>query len=177
MPEPVSVEQARLHARLDGSVTDEEVNDLIRRARGWVETFTGLILTQRRVVQSFDHFGQVRLSAWPIDADPAVEIEYRDRTGVAKTLSDGWLYADARPAEVYPAIGAAWPSTAENRRGAVKVGVNAGYALPADVPAQLVQAMLVLIAAFYDDRDGGEVLARAEAAATSLCQPFRLWSV
>ena len=54
------------------------------------------------------------------------------------------------------------------------VTVRAGYESPDDVPRDLRRAMLVLIGAYDADREGGDILAKAEASARRLCDRHRL---
>jgi hypothetical protein len=41
------------------------------------------------------------------------------------------------------------------------------------VPGNFRRAMLVLIAAYDADREGGDILAKADVAATRMCRGFR----
>lgn len=52
----------------------------------------------------------------------------------------------------------------------VKVEVTAGYLDPNEVPRNFVRAMLVLIAAYDADREGGEIFESAEETARRLCR-------
>lgn len=170
MAEPISTPEAKKHLRVDSSADDSVIADNIIAAREWVEDYTGLVLTRREVTESVDAFvSQTKLRAWPIAADQPVSIAYRDATGAEQTISDATLRAASRPGYVYPAIGNRWPLGC-NVAGAIDVTFTAGYATSAEIPKVLRQAMLVMLTAFYDDREGGELFALAEASARKLCR-------
>ena len=54
---------------------------------------------------------------------------------------------------------------------------DTGLALTNDAPAALRQAVLVLVTGFYNDREGGDVMAKAKACAVMLCQLHRVMAV
>lgn len=170
MAEPISTAEAKKHLRVDNSADDALIADNIIAAREWVEDYTGLILTRREVTEAVRAFGtQTKLRAWPIADDQPVTITYRDTHGAEQTITDATLYALARPGLIYPAAGTRWPLNS-TVSGDPYVTFTAGYADAADVPQVLRQAMLVMLTAFYEDREGGELFALAEASARKLCR-------
>ena len=88
---------------------------------------------------------------------PVISIDsvtYLDGTGQRQTL-DPAVYAydlDAQPVVVRPASGQFWPPSLSNP-GAVKISFTAGYASAAAVPADLKQAMLLLVGHWYANRE------------------------
>jgi hypothetical protein len=54
------------------------------------------------------------------------------------------------------------------------VTIRVGYESADEVPRDLRRAMLLLIAAYDADREGGDVFAKAEDAARRLCRRYRL---
>lgn len=172
MAEPISLDEAKQHLRVDSDADDDLIADYIVAAREWVERETGLILVKRPISERFTGFGErMRLRAWPVDHGQPVTIAYFDRAGAAQSITTASLRVAARPAGVAPAAGTRWPS-AFAVDGEVTVSFTAGYAAPVDVPQLLKQAMLALIASLYDDR-GGASFASAETSARSLCRSFR----
>lgn len=177
MAEPITTAEARKHLRVDSTADDSLIADKIAAAREWVEDYTGLILTRREVTESLNYFlAQTKLRAWPIAADEPVSIVYRDTAGAEQTIADAQLRASVRPGEIYPAAATRWPLNSAVS-GTIAVTFTAGYANAASVPPILKQAMLVMLTAFYEDRDGGELFAASECSAKALCRRYKRRSI
>jgi hypothetical protein len=61
----------------------------------------------------------------------------------------------------------AWPRTVGGI-GTITVTYTAGFTDPADVPEPIKQAMFVLVAGYYADREGGDVAKAAEKSAKAI---------
>lgn len=173
MAEPVSIELARAQCSIaPGDETfDALLNVYILAARDWVEMRTGLLLVQREITETLD--------AFPC-GDRGFELSWRPVTqvvGIAYTApdeSDPTLAAFTAlygkyPVRVFPASGASWPTTADN--SAIIVTYTAGYA-DGEAPSGLVQAMLLLIGHWFQNRETvvvGVVSSEVQIAAESLC--------
>ena len=70
-----------------------------------------------------------------------------------------------------PAIGSRWPSVAAGTP--VTVTYRAGYENGDEVPRNIRRAMLLLIGAYDEDHEGGDIFTKAEAAARRLCGSLR----
>lgn len=155
--EPVSMAEARAQCRVDHLDEDLLIQGLIVSARQLVERETQRSLVSRTLRASFDRFpaagGAIELTGGPVTAISSVA--YTDDAGEAATLtSDDWI-ADltADVGRLWPAYDTVWP-TARRMPGAVQVTYVAGYAASDDELQKLRQAILVLIGAWYDQRDG-----------------------
>lgn len=169
---PVTLEDAKRQLRLAGETLDAErtteITGFIKDAAAWVERYTGHILVAADVTERFRSFDRLQLRAWPVKHDAAIGIGYSPPGGASTNLYGARIATTARPAILVPAAGTQWPTATD-----VIVMVRAGYEANDIVPGNLRRAMLVLIAAYDADREGGEVLAKAEAAARLLCRDFR----
>lgn len=165
---PVTLEEAKRQLRVIGDSRDDEINDFILDAAGWVEEYTGHVLEQREITERFASFDRLRLSGWPI-----VE-------GTVSVSVSGAMFPDSRlnylsrPASVLPGVNAAWPQMIDGQ--IVEVTYSAGYASPEDVPRNIRRSMLILITGYDFDREGGEHMAAAEATAKRLCRTFKSWT-
>lgn len=167
---PVSLEQAKTQLRVDGTDQDTEIADFIQDAADWVTGYTGQILEAHDVEEHFRGFRPVALKAWPISADAEPTITYINSDG--EPVSEiGRLDVTERPARVMPATGDFWPIRSRNQT--FSVSVRAGYEDPQDVPRNIRRAMLILIAAYDADREGGAEFQVAEATARRLCQRLK----
>lgn len=174
---PVSLDDAKQHLRLE--LDDDTQNDLvlgwIADAAGWVENYTGHILEARDVTESFVGFDAPQLKAWPIKPAAVPVLTYEASGGAIVPITDVRISLVRRPARVVPWVGSRWPSLPV--APPVNVTVRAGYEAGDIVPGNFRRAMLMLIGAYDADREGGDVLAKAEKTAKSICRPYRLMSL
>ena len=126
--EPVSLAEAKLFARVDGSDEDALVDALIAAARLHVEAITGRALVTQtwRLVQSC-----VAGLLVPLPVVPAVALV--DAPEGAVLQGDSVLLAQVVDE--------------------LTVDYTAGYGDAADVPGDLKQAVLTLVAYWYENRD------------------------
>lgn len=172
---PVSLADARAQLKAEPGEQDEEIQGFIQDAAAWVEQYTGHVLQARNVTEQFRGLGPAELRAWPVADDAAPSVVYYDVNGQPTAVADAELDISRRPARVSFRPGTLWQFPGSKL--AYKVSIRAGYESPADVPRNLRRAMLVLIAAYDEDREGGDVLAKAEAAATRLCRGYKVHRV
>jgi uncharacterized phiE125 gp8 family phage protein len=168
MAEPITLDEARINARVTSTRENDLINGWIVTGREWVEEYTGHTLVPREIRDSFDHFGTLKLSGWPIADDASIVITYLSG-GTEEPLSGYRLAIGRRPALLVPGV-ASW------RRGlctsdAVWATYTAGYPTPAQVPAKMKSAILLIVKGLYDDR---VLTPEVEAAAKALCRHYRL---
>lgn len=164
----VSLEDARRQLRLGSDTSrDQELQDWITDAQGWIEDYTGHTLSLRDVSQTFTGFDTMALRAWPVAASAVPVVTYTDQAGQAITVPAARIDASRRPVRAVPKIGTRWPSVAAGTT--VTVTVAAGYASADDVPRNFRRAALLLIGAYDADREGGEIMQAAEQTARRLC--------
>jgi uncharacterized phiE125 gp8 family phage protein len=131
--EPLSLQEAKDHLRLDGDMEDTHISALIAAARGWVEGFWGRQLAAATFKLTLDAFptdnGAITLPSPPLIA--VTSIAYVDTNGTTQTLStsDYTVDSESEPARIVPAYGEDWPDTRE-QVNAVAVTYRAGYAAP-----------------------------------------------
>jgi uncharacterized phiE125 gp8 family phage protein len=168
--EPVTLEEAKLHCRIDADDEDLAVARYISSARAMVEGMTGRLLAQRIKVEAFDRFcDPLTLKAWPITGTPTVS--YVDTTGATQTVPSIRVFANEYPVKIRPAYGAVWPTT-DTVPQAVTVTATAGYG-EGQAPDTHIQAILLLVSAMYDNR--GEVPASTLTAVNALLANDRSW--
>lgn len=151
----VSLDEAKLHLRVDGADEDTLITALITAAAETAEQITGRAIMPQTWELTLDAFpGAMELTRVP--AASVTSVKYYDTTGTQITLP-GAAYTldnvdDFGLAYVAPAYGSEWPETRE-QINAVAVRYVAGYADAAAVPQPIKQWMLLQIGAMYANRE------------------------
>lgn len=143
---PVSLEDARRHCRVVGDDEDELIADMIEAAVSYLDGYHG-VLGRCLVTQTWraDLLTLGDRVALPFPDAQITEMVYTD--AVAGPVAWRWHESLARPALV-PLGG--WERPAS-------ITFTAGYGTPDQVPAALRQAILRLVAFWFDNRAvGGE---------------------
>jgi uncharacterized phiE125 gp8 family phage protein len=177
--EPVALDEAKLHCRVDGDAENTLVASLILAARMHVERSLDLAL----IGQSWSLF----LDRWP-DA-PYVElplaplisldaIRLHGPTDSFVTLDPGLFITDraSRRPRIARNDGQSWPLPGRSVNG-IEIVFTAGYGPDADdVPMPLRIAIRQLVAHWYEAREPvafGEAAYQVPASVASLVAPFR----
>jgi uncharacterized phiE125 gp8 family phage protein len=172
MDELLTLEDARTLLRVEDG-EDPLLARAIEDAKAWIENYTGLALTQRTVTKALRSFDSA-ISEWPIASIDSVA--YLDASGqeVIVANTDYVALIRQRPARL---SAPRWPAVYSG--SAVMVTMTAGFADAAAVRAYaptLPRALRILVAGFYEDREGGTVLAGAVKAARGLCRQYKRWA-
>lgn len=154
--EPVTLTEAKLHLREDGTEQDTHIEGLITAARELIEGETGRVMMAQTVRQYFDDFpeddGTLRLAIYP--ARSVSSVNYLDSDGDTTVLAASSYRADvvSEPARIDPAYGTSWPETYGVSNG-VWVDVAAGYSAIGTVPQGLKQAILLIVGHWFENRE------------------------
>lgn len=149
----MTLQQAKLHLRVDFDDDDELIQDLITTVREAAEDRLGRTLINTGWRLTCDAFTPVLTLLNP-PCISVVSVNYIDPNGATCTFEPAcYLLDDAsEPARLVPAPGSAWPQT-QQRVNAVWVDYNAGYGDAAtDVPTPIVQWMKLAMTDLYDNR-------------------------
>jgi uncharacterized phiE125 gp8 family phage protein len=177
--EPISVNEAKAHLRVDGTAEDQLIASLILTSRLHIEAALGLaLITQswRLLMDKWPKTAEVRLPLRPLQA--IGEIKTYDAAGLSNVVGVDRYVADgaANPGRIVPA-NQGWPTPGRSANG-IEIAFTAGYGNAAtDVPAPIRQALLLLVAHWYEHRDPVEIGAPSvaiPAAVSRLLKPYRL---
>lgn len=172
--EPVTVSEAKAHARIDHDEDDTEIGSLILAARQYVEEYTRRQLINATWAMYLDRFPrEIVLPKPPYSS--GLLITYYDYANQQQTLSaERYQVAEHDdPAKITAAYGHYWPATYP-RYEAVTVLWTAGYgALKGDVPEPIRLAILKLVAHWYEHR--GDEKADSPEVVDMLLAPYRTW--
>lgn len=152
--EPVTLADAKAHARVDVSADDALISSLIVAAREFCERCTGRTFAQRTFVQTMRHFPEygadIIVQRSPLISVQSVNYYAADGTDTLMTVATDYrVRANAMPGRIsLPVTFTRWPivSTVDD---AVRIAYTAG----GSVPQIARQAMLMLIAHWYENRE------------------------
>lgn len=176
--EPVSVDEVRLQERISYVDESSVLIGYIAAARAHIEGYTSrALMTQTwRVTMPWfaDRIWLPR--AAPLQAD-SVAITYYDSSNVLQSLdaSRYLVHEDGEPASLGLAPNQQWPTTI-GRIDAVRIAYDCGWSAADDVPAPLRQAVAILAAHWYLNREATttESMSDVPFGVEALCAPFRV---
>lgn len=166
--EPIQRDElVKLDLKLSGDTIEDDLLDVyIQAAREYVEDRTGRsLITQTRLVKldyfppapfpsgyyEYTWYQGITLTHGRVQEDSIV-IKYYDTDDVEQTVDAADYWVDTHSDIARVVVKNAWPSTS-CRPNAVSIEYVAGYGDdPADVPAALRRACLLMVGHFYENR-------------------------
>jgi hypothetical protein len=196
--EPVSLTEAKLHCRVDGTQDDTRITSLIVAARTWCEKSLGKQMVQATWKQTMDHFPSAvmppsdfrgypasgwrltgeRSLPWPECATIRLQrsplqsvtaVNYVDGDGTTQTVDPSTYLVDT--SRDPGRIAPAYGKlwpVARYQQGAVSVTFVAGYDV---VPETIRQAILLLVGHWFENREAvnvGNIVTPLQFAVESL---------
>lgn len=184
--EPVSLREVKAQARVDISDDDALLEMYIQAAREHCEAFLRRPLvtqTWKLLLDDWPHGDTLEIPMPPLQS--ITSIVYTSDAGVDATFSSA-NYIVETPYEDYGRIrlvnSAEWPSTTLKAMNGIAVTFVCGYGDgPSSVPAQFRQAMLLLVATWYENREAilttGAMASQIPFAVDALLRPRRAYKV
>lgn len=179
--EPITLAEAKLHLKVDGTDDDDLITALITVARrmGERETKRAFITQQWEMIMDSAPAGFE--IPWP-PLQRVLEIKVISAAGVETVVSSSNYDVDCSrgsPGRVKLAFGSIWPT--HRNFASFIVTFDAGYGDKAEnIPEPLRQGILILIGNMYEHRgDAGVVKARVQAIdeAKIYFGPFKIWNI
>jgi uncharacterized phiE125 gp8 family phage protein len=155
--EPVTLSEAKVHAKVDVSDDDTYIASLITMSRQYVESVLDTSLINQTLEARYDVFPLWELILpRPPMSPAAVTVIYRDEAGRQNTItsSAGQFQVDSNviPGRIYPNYESVWPAV-RGDENSVLVRWVAGYgASSASVPAVTKHLILLQVAHLYEMR-------------------------
>lgn len=152
--DPVTLEATKAHLRVETMEDDALIEDQISHATRYIQDRQKRQLMQATYRYCVDYFpGMIKVPRPPLSS--VTSLKYYDTDGVLQTLvedTDFEVDTDAEPGRIIPYYGTTWPTTRQ-RTKAVQLTYVAGYASAAVVPKPTVQAILLLVGHWYENRE------------------------
>ncbi len=154
--EPVSVATAKAFLRVDGTDDDAMITSLIAAAREKGESLARRAFITQTLEQIFDDWPDDRLlTVWRPRLQSVSWVKYLDSNGVEHTWTDYTVDTRSEPGRI---IFHSLPGDALLESGAITVRFVAGYGDEAtDMPERIKQAILQLVAHWYEFRESSDV--------------------
>jgi uncharacterized phiE125 gp8 family phage protein len=169
--EPISLEEAKLHLRVDATSENAYITGLIVAVRRQLESLTGRAFVTQTLDISYPGFpnsgAPLVLPRPPLQS--VTSVKYYDEDQVEATLSTDVYQVDAltTPGQLVLKASQSWPSTTLRKANGVIVRQVCGYGLAAAVPQHIKQAMYLGIGDLYANREDltvGTIVARTRAS-------------
>lgn len=171
--EPVTLDAAKLHLKVDTTDDDALIATLITAARVRAEWHTGrAFLTQSWMLWRDCWAELVEIPLPPLQSVTAVSVYAPDGTATVIDPAAYTVDTASQPARI---LFGCIPPIGLRAINAVAIAFDAGYgASPDDVPAPVREAILEIVAEFYAHRgDGPEDIA---LSAQALLAPYRIFN-
>ncbi len=157
--EPITLAEAKAHLRVDTAADDLLITSLITTSRLHIETALSLAL----ITQTWSYFVDtipasdiIPLPLAPVAALTAIRLYAPDDSVTTLPLACVQLDAASTPPRLIRR--SSFQSGALRRANAIEFGLTAGFGpAPGDVPAPIRQALLLLVAHWYEHRDPAEI--------------------
>lgn len=151
----ISVSTFKQHARIDVDDDDTLIAEYIDEATEFVEKQQNRCWRQATWQALYDCFPSDGVFYMPVPPLSSVtSITYLDTNGDSQTLSTDYYTVDtvSQPGRVSLKYGQLWPSSYD-QLGAITITFVAGYSSAADVPARVKQAVRLIAANSYENRE------------------------
>jgi phage conserved hypothetical protein, phiE125 gp8 family len=174
--EPVTLAEVKTRLRIDGATDDAGVSRLIAAATRHTESVCRRAFVTQTWTLVLDAFpcGSIALPLPPLQS--VDEITYVDSNGATQTLANTEYVVDKAGmiGRVHRAYQKQWPTT-RTQPMAVRVKFTAGYGAAAAVPADLVSAMMLLVAHWDQNREPvvvGTITSNLPLSVDALLAPY-----
>lgn len=179
LSEPVAVAEAKSHLRVDHTDEDTLIASLVTAARLHIE----VMLSRRFITQDWSlvldfwpNSKMVSIGLGPVQAVNQISTFAEDGAETVFDSENYFVDTVSDPARIVRKSGAAWPAPGRQVNG-IEIAFAAGYGDNAsDVPEPLRQALLLLVAHWYERREPvvlGETVIPVPETVQSLLLPYR----
>jgi uncharacterized phiE125 gp8 family phage protein len=177
--EPLSLNEAKAHLRLETTADDALVTSLIITSRLHIEAALGLALTAQDwtlVLDAWPATGVVNIPMRPVTAVTAVRVRASDGTPSVVPPQTYVFEGAGLPPRLLPAFGAL-PNPGRAASG-IEIDFTAGYgSAAASVPEPIRQALKLLVAHWYEHREPIEIGSPATAIPAAVSELLKPYSV
>ncbi|SHF50462.1 head-tail connector protein [Caloramator proteoclasticus] len=151
--EVITLEEAKSHLRIDGDDEDSLISSYIQAAREYAEIFTGRSFVEKTyeyITNPKEKYAYLELPMPPLVEVLEVSIVQNNNAKLLNENIDYYILKGYDESLVYPSLERGWPKESLERTGGIKIKYRAGYS---ESPMAVKQAILILVAHFYENRE------------------------
>jgi uncharacterized phiE125 gp8 family phage protein len=149
-----TLQEVKDYLKVDDSTEDTLIGTLLESARQAAESYLNQALITQTITEKLD---RLQLSTIYLSVSPVISVssfQYADSNNSTQTFDAANYVVDTfnKPARLSLAYGKSWPTLYGNIND-VTITYTAGYSSePSGVPAQIRQAILLMVTDAYDNR-------------------------
>jgi uncharacterized phiE125 gp8 family phage protein len=176
--EPISVAEAKQHAKINQDKDDVTVARFIKTAREAAEDYMNRALYTQTWQLVLDCFADIIHLPRAAPLQSVTTVKYWDTAGVQQTLASTFYTVDtvARPGRLTRAYNQVWPPLQDRYSGKIEITYVVGFSTVAAIPERIKQGIRMYVAYLDSDREGfdqdGE---RARKAAEACWDDRVIW--
>jgi uncharacterized phiE125 gp8 family phage protein len=158
--EPISLSEAKDHLRIDGTDEDTYLATIITAARRYCEQYCNRAF----ITQTWKQYPTVFTDGMKLSINPVQSVSsitYYDVDGASQTLASNQYQVDlsADICRVYEAVNVDFPDVQDEKINPITITYVSGYGDAAtDVPMDIRHAIKFMIAHFFQNREGVNVM-------------------
>jgi uncharacterized phiE125 gp8 family phage protein len=153
--EPITVDELKLYARIDGTDEDTLLTTFIKAARQGTEKYLGRKLIEQIITTSLDCWNYYVFKLPIGNLISLVEVRTVDESNISTVYDSGNYYIRdiSDPAEIVIKQGTTYPSNTARDKGGYEIEYKAGYGDEAeDVPDAIREVIKMWAALIYENR-------------------------
>lgn len=177
--EPVSLEEVKLFLRLlpDDTSEDNFISGLITASREYCENFTARALATQTIMLYLDSIpSEVEVPMPPLQSVDKIEVIDADKAAHELIVDTDYMIDSGEISSIIFTANAQEVAAHLYPINPVQITCTVGY--DADIPVSIKQAMLLLVAHWYENREAvatnGEVGERIALGVRSLCLQYKV---
>jgi len=169
-----TVSEVKDYLKVDTSADDTLISTLIQSARQAAESYLNQALITQTITEKLDRLSNPLLY---LSVSPVISVssfQYADSNNSTQTFDAANYVVDTfnKPARLSVAFGKSWPTLYGNIND-VTITYTAGYSTqPSGVPYQIRQAILMMVADSYDNRE--DYIKKLPTASEYLLDQYRV---
>ena len=172
--EPVTLQEAKDHLRVDFSDEDDYINTLIKSARGYCEKYTNKVFITQTWRQNLDYFPNViKLKVNPVVS--LTSLKYYDGDEAQQTITDtsANLQKDflSDVGSLHEGLTNGWPSIGDTINP-IEIITICGFGAASDVPDDIKHAIKLMVSHLYENREMVNVVVGGLAMQIECCKEF-----
>jgi len=153
--EPITLDQAKDHLRVDSTADDDLITALIKSARRSCEIETNRSLITQTLQLTMVNWRNRVIGMPRSRVQSITSVKYIDSSGTQQTIDASNYQSDLTvdPGRLAPVHGYTWPTVKPGTFEAVEITYVAGYGdAGSDVEPGIVQAMYLMLTHLYENR-------------------------